>query len=212
MKLINHNSFVISNRPHLFDPIQKNILPEPVKYFDGTGYPSFSQLVNSCVASADLETVILMSDKVMPTNNDIVRLLGLLDHGYAMVAFYRLAFFGFKKQLLRKIGMFDERFVGGGFEDDDFYIRLKEADLGVYITHEIPYTKSQSGWNYNLARGHFINKWGNITETGIVKRILQEEQYQYNLGSDVPTEFLSWSQSVILPNKVKKYTQYPIVK
>jgi hypothetical protein len=129
-----------------------------------------------------------------------------------MVAFYRLAFFGFKKQLLRKIGMFDERFVGGGFEDDDFYIRLKEADLGAYITHEIPYAKSQSGWNYNLARGHFVNKWGNIAETGIVKRILQEEQYQYNLGSDVPAEFLSWSQSVILTNKVKKYTQYPIVK
>ena len=209
---MSHSSFVISNRPHLFEPIQQSIFPEPVKYFDGTGYPSFSNLVNSCVASADTETVILMSDKVIPTNNDVHRLLELLNQGYAMVAFYRLAFFGFKKQLLRNIGMFDERFVGGGFEDDDFYIRLKEANLGVYITHEIPYTKSSSGWNYNLAQGHFVDKWGNITESGQVKRMLSEEQYNYNLGLEVPVEFLSWDQSVILTNKVKKYTGYPIVK
>jgi GT2 family glycosyltransferase len=212
MKSMNHSSFVISNRPHLFEPIQQCIFPEPVQYFDGSGYPSFSKLVNSCVASADTETVILMSDKVMPANEDVVRLLELLNQGYAMVAFYRLAFFGFKKQLLRNIGMFDERFVGGGFEDDDFYIRLKEADLGVYITHEIPYTKSSSGWNYSLAQGHFVNKWGNIIQNGNAKRMLSEEQYNYNLGPAVPVEFLTWDQSVILTNKVKKYTGYPIVK
>jgi hypothetical protein len=209
---MNHSSFVISNRPHLFEPIEKNIFPDPVKYFDGTGYPSFSKLVNCCVESADTEIVILMSDKVMPTKHDVDRFLKLLDQNYAMVAFYRLAFFGFKKQLLRKIGMFDERFVGGGFEDDDFYIRLKEANLGAYITHEMPYVKSQSGWNYNLAQGHFVNKWGNVAETGKIKRILNEEKYHYDLGAPVPTEFLPWDHSVILTNKVKKYTQYPIVK
>jgi hypothetical protein len=212
MKSMNHSSFVISNRPTRFEPIQQSIFPEPVKYFDGTGYPSFSKLVNSCVASADTETVILMSDKVMPVNADITRLLELLDQGYAMVAFYRLAFFGFKKQLLRKIGMFDERYVGGGFEDDDFYIRLKEADLGVYITHEIPYEKSQSGWNYSMAQGHFVDKWSDVTQTGEIKRLLQEEQYQYDLGTPVPVEFLPWDQSVILTTKVKKYTQHLVVK
>jgi hypothetical protein len=209
---MSHSSFVISNRPHLFEPIQQSIFPEPVKYFDGTGYPSFSKLVNSCISSADTETVILMSDKVIPTNNDVNRLLELLDQGYAMVAFYRLAFFGFKKQLLRKIGMFDERFVGGGFEDDDFYIRLKEANLGVYITHEIPYTKSSSGWNYSLAQGHFVNKWGDVAQIGNLKRTLEEEQYQYDLGTEIPVEFLPWDQSVILTTKVKKYTKYSIVK
>jgi hypothetical protein len=209
---MNYNSFVISNRPHLFGPIQQSISPEPVKYFDGTGYPSFSKLVNSCVESADSETVILMSDKVLPTANDIQRLLALLDQGYAIVAFYRLAFFGFKKQLLREIGMFDERYVGGGYEDDDFYIRLKEANIGVYITHEIPYNKSSSGWNYSLAQGHFVAKWGDIHQHGQVKRNLTEEQYQYELGPAVTAEFLPWDQSVIQTNKVKKYTRYPIVK
>jgi GT2 family glycosyltransferase len=209
---MNHKSFVISNRPHLFEPIKKSISPESVNYFDGAGYPSFSKLVNSCVASANAETVIVMSDKVMPTNKDVTRLLGLLDQGFALVALYRLAFFGFRKQLLRDIGMFDERYVGGGFEDDDFYIRLKEANMGVYITHEIPYTKSVSGWNYNLAQGHFINKWNNIAESGEIKRILPEEQYTYNLGPAAPVEFLPWHKSVIQTNKVKKYTKYPIVK
>jgi GT2 family glycosyltransferase len=209
---MNHSSFVISNRPHLFDPIQRSIAPEPVRYFDGTGYPSFSKLVNSCVASADTETVILMSDKVMPGNADVTRLLELLDQGYATVAFYRLAFFGFKKQLLRNIGMFDERFVGGGFEDDDFYLRLKEADLGVYISHEIPYAKSSSGWNYSVARGHFVNKWGDVAQTGQIKRTLEEEQYQYDLGPAVPAEFLPWDKSVLLTTKVKKYTQHLVTE
>lgn len=205
---MNHSSFVISNRPHLFEPIRESISPEPVRYFDGTGYPSFSKLVNSCVAAADTETVIVMSDKVMPSSKDVTRLLTLLDRGYAMVALYRLAFFGFKKQLLRQIGMFDERFVGGGFEDDDFYIRLKEADLGVYVSHEIAYAKSTSGWNYSLAQGHFVNKWGDVAQTGKIQRILQEQSYQYNLGPPVTETFLPWDQSVILTNKVKKYTQH----
>jgi hypothetical protein len=205
---MSHSSFVISNRPHLFGPIQQSIFPEPVQYFDGSGYPSFSKLVNSCVAAAAAETVIVMSDKVMPSSKNVNHLLTLLDQGYAMVALYRLAFFGFKKQLLRKIGMFDERFVGGGFEDDDFYIRLKEADLGVYISHEVPYAKGQSGWNYSLAQGHFVNKWGDVAQTGKIQRTLEEEQYQYNLGPSVPEKFLRWDQSVILTNKVKKYTQY----
>ena len=209
---MNHSSFTISNRPHLFEPIEMSIYPEVVNYFDGSGYPSFSKLVNSCVESADTEIVILMSDKVLPTAGDVSRLLGLLDRGFAMVAFYRLAFFGFRKQLLRKIGMFDERFVGGGYEDDDFYIRLKEADIGAYITHEIPYAKSASGWNYSLAHDHFVEKWGNIQASGEIKRNTEEEQYCYELGPEVPAEFLPWEKSVILTSKVKKYTQYPIIK
>ena len=209
---MNHSSFVISNRPHLFESIEQSILPESVKYFDGSNYPSFSKLVNSCVVSADSETVIIMSDKVLPTNDHVQKLLNLLDQGYAFVALYRLAFFGFKKELLRKIGMFDERFQGGGFEDDDFYIRLKEADLGVYITHEVPYAKGQSGWNYSLAQVHFLAKWGDILQTGEVKRYLEEETYNYKLGPSKQCDFLPWNQSVIQTTKVKKYTQYPLVK
>ena len=207
-----YSSFVISHRPHLFPQIQQSLAPEPVTYFDGTGCGSFSKLVNSCVAAAPTEIVLLMSDKVLPTQQDVQRLVELLDQGYAMVALYRLAFFGFKKQLLRNIGMFDERFVGGGYEDDDLYLRLKEANLGVYITQEVAYTKSSSTWNYSLSRGHFLEKWGDIAQLGYSKRTISEDQYKYELGAPVPADFLTWDQSVITTSKVNKYTKFPILK
>jgi hypothetical protein len=60
----------------------------------------------------------------------------------------------------------------------------------VYISHEVPYAKGQSGWNYSLAQGHFVNKWGDVAQTGKIQRTLEEEQYQYNLGPSVPEKFL----------------------
>lgn len=208
---MSHSNFVISHRPHLFTPIQHNILPESVEYFDGTGYPSFSKLVNSCVASADTETVIIMSDKVMPRAADVQRLLKLLDQGYAFVALYRLAFFGFKKQLLREIGMFDERYLGGGYEDDDFYIRLKEANLASYITEEVEYAKSKSTWNYGQAQGHFYHKWGgDAKHSSIAARQIGEENYNYYLGPGAPVKYLPWSHSVITARRAKRYQDITI--
>ena len=208
---MSHSNFVISHRPHLFTPIQHSILPESVEYFDGTGYPSFSKLVNSCVAAAGTETVIIMSDKVMPRAADVQHLLKLLDQGYAFVALYRLAFFGFKKQLLREIGMFDERYLGGGYEDDDFYIRLKEANLASYITEEVEYAKSKSTWNYGQAQGHFHHKWGgDAKHSGVAARRTQEETYNYYLGPDVPVKYLPWSHSVITAGRAKRYQDITI--
>lgn len=186
--------------------------PEAVEYFDGTGYPSFSKLVNSCVAAAATETVIVMSDKVMPRAADVAKLLNLLDQGYAFVALYRLAFFGFKKELMRRMGMFDERFIGGGYEDDDFYIRLKEANLGCYITEEVEYAKSKSSWNYSQAQGHFTNKWGaNVKDTGIAVRNINEETYDnYCLGPAIAVNYLPWSASIITAHRAKRYLDITI--
>lgn len=206
---MSYSCYVISNKPHLFPPIQENALPEKINYFDGTGYSSFSKLVNACVAAAPTETVIIMSDKVTPSALDISKVSDLLEQGYAFVALYRLAFFGFKKQLMRQIGMFDERFIGGGYEDDDFYIRLKEANVGCYITEEVEYTKSKSSWNYSLARGHFHNKWGLETKYGgIATRNISEEIYnKYDLGAAIKVKYLHWSDSIINANRVKKYKE-----
>lgn len=212
---MNYSCYVISNKPHLFPPIQENALPDKINYFDGTGYSSFSALVNTCVAAAPTEIVIIMSDKVMPTQNNIAKTVSLIEQGYGLVGLYRFGFFGFKKQLMRQIGMMDERYIGGGYEDDDMYIRLKEADISMYITEEIAYTKSSSSWNYRLSRSHFINKWINTNSptydptaklsTADIIRNVPEEQLNYNLGKAVPTTFLSWKHTVAIPTKSKKY-------
>ena len=107
--------YLISYRPHLATEIEKSISPETFVYFDGTGYPSFSKLVNSVVAECPTEIVIIMSDKVRPTQNHVHELIAKLNQGYGFVGTYSYAFFGFRKDLMRRIGMFDERYVGGGF-------------------------------------------------------------------------------------------------
>jgi len=64
-----------------------------------------------------------------PIDENIQKTVKLIEEGYAFVGMYRFGFFGFKKELFRKIGPMDERYVGGCWEDDDFYIRLREANL-----------------------------------------------------------------------------------
>lgn len=205
---MNYTNYVISNKPHLIPKINESISPEKVHYFDGEGYPSFSKLVNECVAQAPTETVIIMSDKVTPTQEHVKTVLDLLQQGYAFVALYRFAFFGFNKELFRQIGPLDERFVGGGYEDEDFYIRLYEADLSMYITEDVPYEKKQSSWTYSLSRPHFINKWD---EDNLIKRKLPEEKYNYNFGPTTNQKFLKWEKSLIKPMKVKRWFMRPMM-
>jgi hypothetical protein len=209
----NYTCYVVSNKPHLFPSIQKSISPEEIKLFDGNGYTSFSKLVNACAETCPTEIVIMMSDKVSPSSEHVQKILTLLDDGYAFVGLYRFAFFAFKKELFRKIGPLDERFVGGGYEDEDYYIRLKESDLAVYLTEEVPYTKTVSSWNYELSKPHFINKWIPHVDPAIkfhnneTKRLIPEEEYNYYWGASIDTKFLPWDQSYITTAKGKKYTK-----
>lgn len=186
-----YSLYLVSNRPYFFKPIVKSLSPERITYFDGTGYPSFSKLVNTCVSNSYTETVIIMGDRVSPTTEHVKKTINLLERGYAFVGLYRFGFFGFKKELFRRIGMLDERYVGGGYEDDDFYIRLVENNLAMYVSEEMPYRAGISRWNYDLSRPHYYKKWRYDEPSNTIYRMLEEPKYNYNLGPSVPTNFLS---------------------
>ena len=49
------------------------------------------------------------------SESETVRILELLQSGYACVMFYNVAYMGFSKELVRKIGFWDSRFLFGGF-------------------------------------------------------------------------------------------------
>lgn len=216
-----YSCYLISNKPELFNQVTKNIINSKIEFFDGTGYTSFSQLVNACIKSSKTEINILMSDKVRPNDDNLQKTIKLINDGYAFVGLYRFGFFGFKKELFRKIGPLDERFIGGGYEDDDYYIRLKEANLSMYISHEMEYIKSKSAWsddsNYiegktswsNLkSKTFFQDKWGDLKRHGILRRKMatrkmSEISSKYNYGNDNPTDFLSWDATKIHVRKLK---------
>ena len=205
-----HNCYIISNKKHLHSVIQEQVRTEHINFFDGSDAGSFSRLVNMCVEFCPTEIVIMMSDKMRPTDDNIKKILSLIHEGYAFVGLYRFGFFGFKKELFRKIGMMDERFVGGGYEDDDIYIRIKEAGLSMYLSHEVDYIKGSSSWSSEACKTHFITKWGDVKGTGIATRMLDEVALNYELGQHTPTNFLSWDHTQIHAKKVKRYLDVTI--
>ena len=207
-----YTCFLISNKPHLYNEVIKNLKNESVNYFDGTNVKSFANLVNSCVNSCKTEIVIIMSDKMRPIDHNIYKTIELLNHGYAFVGMYRFGFFGFKKELFRKIGPLDERYIGGCFEDDDFYIRMREANLALYLSQEVKYIKTSSSWNHSLSKEHFYKKWFFNEQDKKVYRKLQEETYDYNFGPSIAANHLPWNHSKLLAKKIKRYEGLEIGK
>lgn len=201
-----YSLYVISNKPEKFARISASLTPERVNYFDGRYYGSFSKVVNNCVASCSTETIIIMSDKVLPTQAHVKQTVELLDRGYAFVALYRFAFFGFKKQLMRHIGVMDEGYAGGGYEDDDFYIRLIGNNLPIFVTEDVPYTPQPSSWNPEQARIYHHNKWKWDEYSGTLSRVLPDTPGDYDFGPQKTTTWLPGLQASYTPlNQVAKY-------
>lgn len=185
-----------SCRPELAKEVELSLSPLPVTHWDGTGYPSFSKLINDCIVHCPTEWVVICSDKVRPGPGHIDRMMALLDQGYAFVGLYSFACFAFPKELVRRIGYFDERFVGGECEDSDYMVRMREADLAYYLSKEVPYLPMASSWDNSLSRPHFIRKWGSI-HMDEARRLLPEERGAgEELGESRPMTFLSFSASI----------------
>lgn len=193
---MDYSIFLISHQPETGPVLQRSLYPEELNFFDGRGYPSFSKLVNSVIASSTTETIIITSHKARPSSEHVHKMVNLLNSGYGFVALHRFAFFGFKKELFRRIGMFDERYVGGGFEDYDLIVRLIEANIAAFITLEAPYIPAPSSWNYMSAYPHWCTKWKHYWREGDnipykLERTMPEETYEYDLGPAVPVQYLS---------------------
>jgi len=102
-------------------------------------YESYSELINHSVATTDDEWIILINDRTYPTVDEVEKMLYLLENGYACVLLYAVGFMGFSKELIRKIGWWDQRFTYGGWEDRDWIYRLKKANLAIYESIESTY-------------------------------------------------------------------------
>ena len=191
--------YLISNKPEYYEPIRQSIIPYNLNFYSGSEIKSFASLVNSCVEQCPTETIIMMSDKVMPTATNVERTLELINLGYGFVGLMLFGFFGFKKELFRKVGPLDENFVSGGYEDHDFYLRLREANIGSYISEEVIYNKRVSSYDYSINKPYYIEKWipqynprVSLFENEHIRQI-PEKPSKRDFGPSVPTTFLKWS-------------------
>jgi GT2 family glycosyltransferase len=105
---------------------------------------SFSNIVNNCLKDCETEIMIFCSHRVKPTQDDLNRLLCKINQGYGYVGLYRFAFLGINKEIINKVGYLDEAFEKGGYEDDDFRIRLNYHNIGFYEDHSVEYNAGTS--------------------------------------------------------------------
>jgi hypothetical protein len=162
-------------------------------------YVSFSQMINDAIDDTDAEFMIFCNPKTHFVPEDIEFIINKLSNGYCFVSLVSFGFFGFSKELIRRIGMFDERFIGGEYEDDDFSIRLGifgkaswiEYRSEKYETHNV----SRSGTFRHLSGSIFLQKYhidGNkilvdqnfFTHKKISKRHRNTKQYIYDSWKD----------------------------
>jgi len=187
-----------SNQPNLIEETKENLIKigEECLVKNGSGYPSFSKLINDCVIECPTEIVIICNDRARPKKKDVEKTLKLIDEGFGFVGLYAWGFFGFKKELFRRVGFMDERFIGGNYEDSDYMRTMLEADIAMYNVFEIEYREDVgSRWDTTKTKSHFLKKWGE--GNGYVKRLLPEEDYNYNLGEKTNNVFLPWDKSVL---------------
>jgi hypothetical protein len=194
---IDYRILCLSHRPHLAVQAVENIKHLNTDIVLKEMIP-FSAILNSSIFQSNAEFNIILNDKTRPEENHIVKILNLLNLGYGLAG---LSFhlFGLSKELFRKIGHWDEKFIPGEYEDCDFLIRMHEANIAWYHTQEskdyVNIVSSFSG--SDLPRERFLKKWGleNSDDLSKYKRLEQEEK-KYDFGESKNLKFLDSSFTI----------------
>jgi hypothetical protein len=125
---VGNDPITINKQEDQLSPIRKKYDVEiwrRSEKFSGN-YSSYSQIINEGVCDTDSEFMFFINPKVSNISpNDIESMLDELISGYCWVSRVAFGLFGTTKQLFRKTGLMDERFVGNEYEDDDFLLRMK---------------------------------------------------------------------------------------
>jgi hypothetical protein len=132
-------------------------------------YTSFSQMVNDAIDDTDSEFMIFCNPKTNFISEDIETILDKLSSGYCLATVVSFGLFGFSKELIRRIGMMDERFINGEWEDNDFAVRLNHFGKAVYWMYDYDkYTtlRTKAPNLTYITRSIFADKY-NITDDTI---------------------------------------------
>lgn len=156
------NNFTViipSHRPELAKMAAFAMAPIVPMIHANKGYPSFSKLINDSIMMCPTETVIICNDKARPTADQEAKTVELLGQGFGFVGLHNFRHFGFTKDLIRRVGFFDERYEGGEYEDFDFLRRIQEKNIAVYMSKEVKCVEMGCSWNSQKAYEFNHKKW-----------------------------------------------------
>lgn len=167
-----------------------------------------SKIWNRCIKECPTRRVIIASWRPRPTAQDILNIHALLEMGYGLVALQTLHFFAFDKAVLGLIGLFDEGFLSGQFEDTDFFNRLFMANIAVYIANDLTEVPYPTMWGDGTVNRQYYNtKWKEAGDTLIQfheevniedRKLFQGPEYQ-------DKSFLEFRHSILRDENAKRY-------
>lgn len=183
-----------SFRPHYVDEI-KSLLPNMgINHFDGSNYDSCSKLMNDVIVNCPTETVFVIHDKMRPIESDIYRTLEYIVDGHGMAWLWPFGFGAFNKEVIRQVGFYDERFVGGQYEDCDMIRRFMEKDISLVMLHDVKRIEVPTSWRPWMAEMFYRQKWGGENS---MSRMLDDEKYLYDIGPSNNFKFKKWKESIV---------------
>ena len=167
-------------------------------------YSSWSQVVNEGVVSTDSEFIFLFNHRIIPTFEDIENIMEDLRAGFSLSCITSMGGFGIMREVFRMVGLLDERFYGGEYEDEDFILRLRQHNLGIKWSFDLerysPFMRDGSNYLYGTGKSLYDIKWfieDNVayrTDLFINEKLLPPHQlYKNNL--EVQKNFKKWSES-----------------
>jgi len=201
------NQDIVSKQVEMLLPLQKKIKV----YWNHRinryprAYPSYSQLINHSIATSPTEFIILLNDRVTPHLAQAEKIINHLENGFGCSLIYNVGYMGFSKELVRRIGWWDERFIGGGWEDRDWVFRMKMADIALYESQEGTYDYSwksplQANKGCLYSDPHWYKKY---TLTNVILKNLPEDPYEHwNLflgptRPEISNSWMKWSDSLL---------------
>lgn len=179
------------------------------------GRPPLVKIWNRCIEACPTDHVIITSWRQRPTPEHFQIIEEKLANGYGMVAFDGMHMFAFHKYLTQRVGWFDEGFTTGQLEDTDWWYRLKQNDIAIYVgdVGEERLVNGQyidSCWlNGTPNKIYFDTKWkenfieGSLTLYHEELNIADRNKYSYE-----PISYKSWNESELvegLSNHFKRF-------
>jgi hypothetical protein len=173
---------------------------------------SLTESWNQGVEMSNTDNIIICSHKSRPNKENFLKLENLLNDGYGLVALGGFHFFGINKFLITKIGMFDEGFKVGMWEDNDVLNKLVVNDIAYYLSEEVQDLRGASGWENSFIENkiYYDQKW---EESG--NKIIQKKPDSTNQRNLPTTNYiLNYKKNLDSYHGIlsyKKYTEFEIL-
>lgn len=151
----------------LHDAPEKLYRDEAVNLVDS--YINYRQNVRSVVIPdksgltklLNLSIILAPTDWVLLCNDDMTFNPGWLDYldkkivegQHKLITLFSYGAICFHKSMILQVGWFDERFQAGGYEDNDYQLRVQEAGLKHLVDMSHDFIRREG----NVEVGHFVN-------------------------------------------------------